>query len=925
MKKIIQQFFTFFIIFFLIISSNFLAAQEFGGFPPAKKWRIAKSNTIRVIYPKGLDSIAKEILFTTASFSKKSNYSLVNKDFKSYFVLQNQHVVANGYAGLGPQRSELYLTPPSNNFDLGTASWTQQLAIHEYRHIQQYNSLKNGISKWAYKIFGDDVFDAAVNIVIPNWYFEGEAVFAETRFTHQGRGQMPSFLKRIPALWQANKNYSWMKLRNGSLKDYVPNHYDVGYQLIQYGYNNFGENFWKNITKEATQYKGIFYPFQKAIYKNTGLTYKQFRKNALDSLHVVYQKNNLLQNEEMAKDRISKQYSVFTNYLQPTFINDSILFIKESFKRSPYFALLHNGKEKKLAAKHISTESSYSYNNGKIVYTTYSKNPRWNWITYSDITLLDLTNLKQKKITHGGKYFSPAISFDGSKIIVGQFSDKSIASLVLLKTSTGKKLKEFTIPKAIYYSHPKFLNDSTIIATARHADGQTALITFDITTSSSKNILPKTNRIIGDISVLGNMVYFTISDSLQDKIGRYKFGDSTVSVLKTKDMASYMPSASTNQLIRTVFSANGYFLKSSKLENLDWAQLSFNEYAQDTYFKNRIQKHIIQPQSVNFTDTTFHSLKNIFNFHSWRPHYIAPLYSVTAYGNNLLNTTTTELQYTFNENEKSHTMGGSFIYGGLYPLINLAANYTFHRYLIVDSLKHHFNQSDIQLGFSIPFSFIKKNNYSSFLLQNSIHNKQLFFNDNTPKKVMPQHWYLVHKIQYSTQKQAAKMQIFPQWALYSSLQFRHTLSKKPYSQLLAQLSLHVPALSNTHSIQLNHVAQINNNSTNFFASRLPFARGYESFNTKSSFTHSFNYHLPLCYPDWGFANIFYVQRVRANVFYDNTFTSNKMMKHNSSAGVEMYADTKWWNQHPLSFGIRCGYTLHSKKMFYEAILPVAYF
>ena len=71
-----------------------------------------------------------------------------------------------------------------------------------------------------------------------------------------------------------------------------------------------------------------------------------------------------------------------------------------------------------------------------------------------------------------------------------------------------------------------------------------------------------------------------------------------------------------------------------------------------------------------------------------------------------------------------------------------------------------------------------------------------------------------------------------------------------------------------------------------------------------------NYHLPLALPDWGFADIIYFLRVRANLFYDDTevkdFYSNKTPYRAGfhSTGTEIYFDTKWWNQVNVSFGIR---------------------
>ena len=71
-----------------------------------------------------------------------------------------------------------------------------------------------------------------------------------------------------------------MKLRNGSLKDYVPTHYPIGYMLVNYGNEKYGADFWKNVTHDAASYKGLFYPFQHAVKKYAGVNYEVFKKEA---------------------------------------------------------------------------------------------------------------------------------------------------------------------------------------------------------------------------------------------------------------------------------------------------------------------------------------------------------------------------------------------------------------------------------------------------------------------------------------------------------------------------------------------------------------------------------------------------------------------------------------------------------------------
>ena len=74
---------------------------------------------------------------------------------KVNIVFQNQTTISNGYVGLAPFRSEFQLTPEQNSFDLGSLPWHQQLAIHEYRHVEQYNNFRVGLSKAFYYIFGE--------------------------------------------------------------------------------------------------------------------------------------------------------------------------------------------------------------------------------------------------------------------------------------------------------------------------------------------------------------------------------------------------------------------------------------------------------------------------------------------------------------------------------------------------------------------------------------------------------------------------------------------------------------------------------------------------------------------------------------------------------------------------------------------------
>jgi hypothetical protein len=267
--------------FFLLLIPGCLMAQQFGGHPPSMQWKQINSDTARFIFPAGNDSAAQRVSSIVHFLAAKNNL-LGNKHKKVNIVLQNQTTVANAYVSLGPYRSEFYLTPSFNNFDLGSIPWADGLAAHEFRHVQQFSNFRTGLSNAMYYLFGEEGLAVAINAAVPDWFYEGDAVYNETVHTQQGRGRIPFFTNQYRSLWLDKKNYSWMKLRNGSLKDYVPNHYPLGYLLVNYGYEKYGIDFWRKVTTDAAKYKGLFYPFQRAIKEYSGVDFKTFRKQAID-------------------------------------------------------------------------------------------------------------------------------------------------------------------------------------------------------------------------------------------------------------------------------------------------------------------------------------------------------------------------------------------------------------------------------------------------------------------------------------------------------------------------------------------------------------------------------------------------------------------------------------------------------------------
>src|SRR5690348_2069984 len=137
----------FLVIVLLCITHAF--AQQFGATPASIQWKQINTDTVRIIYPAGQDSIAQHIAAITRLEQKKYTGTIGNEVHKINIVLRNELTYFNGYVSLGPYRSEFYLFPQQNAFELGAQGAADMLAVHEYRHVEQYSNFRKGLSKAA--------------------------------------------------------------------------------------------------------------------------------------------------------------------------------------------------------------------------------------------------------------------------------------------------------------------------------------------------------------------------------------------------------------------------------------------------------------------------------------------------------------------------------------------------------------------------------------------------------------------------------------------------------------------------------------------------------------------------------------------------------------------------------------------------------
>ncbi len=227
MRKMKKHFLIVFLITFYFASN---AQYIMTGDDPAKiRWRQINTTNFQIIYPSEFETKAQQ---TASILNKVYDYAgqtLKHEPHKISVILHTSTIISNGMVSWAPKRLEMFTTPSQ---DIYAQEWLEQLAIHEFRHVVQIDKISSELPNILKIILGEQAAALIVGAYLPFWFLEGDAVATETALSSSGRGRLPSFEMELKAQVLDKKNYSYDKAYLGSYRDYVPDYYQLGYQLV---------------------------------------------------------------------------------------------------------------------------------------------------------------------------------------------------------------------------------------------------------------------------------------------------------------------------------------------------------------------------------------------------------------------------------------------------------------------------------------------------------------------------------------------------------------------------------------------------------------------------------------------------------------------------------------------------------------------
>jgi hypothetical protein len=920
---------TFLVSAFVLFNIFCANSQNLGLYPPSEKWSQINTDTVRLIFPY---AISDEAIRSANLIHNIAKYDTLNFDAKlrkvNIFMI-NQTTESNGYIKYFPFHGKFFMMPPQRPF-AGTIDWTDILSIHEYRHVMQFNGGTRGFSALVREVFGETIWALMMVVGAPNWFYEGDAVMQETKMSFSGRGRFPEFYARFNSIKDLKKPFGYEKMRCGSFRDYVPNHYVLGYQMIKYGDERFGLGVWDSVFKNALSYSDIVYPFSRSLKKQTGFStsglYKEMIKTRSE------ENLGLALKDQSEKKSISKSKNLIF-YSYPKYVENRIYALKSSFDEPPAIVYLDSenlNDERRIIS--VSTDfGHYDVCEDFIVWDELNRDIRWKGVSYSNIYIYGVKSRKIKKLTNKTRFFSPSISPDRSTIAVIE-ADRSLNySLVLLDKTTGAVEKKIENKVNYRLRETAWLDPHNIIVIADKGN-QNLLIRVDLDSGSFIPITTEIINTISDVSVNENKVYFSsflnsengkqeiyYFDLIQNRYFRYQnqlgYGDLMPETIDSNNIIFCRKEFNKTKLI--LVSGDDFFTQDNSLSDL-----SINNAKKDLIANpNFIPVDIANSRTYEIKD--FKPSFKLVNFHSWFPYTLPPKLFADFYSEDYLERLKFTLSPFFNLNDSSFGISTNLDYGQFYPVFSLNLSNTFNQKATIDegSETKDIRLSTLNLSGSVglPLQINRINNTYTFhpkLILNLLSNYgSLEKNANNIKTRLD---FVLNFSQAQVQNRRSTL---PMKGIDFNFRMNNILKMTDYVGFMSTLNFYLPGFINNHGVNFRLAVLSNSKkytsvdfsdlNTNYY-----FARSYNIItDVKRIAGLKINYTFPLMYPDKSLGKFIFFKRIRANIFYDHdifsTFSDSVLSVHRT-VGLEIRFDNVYFRDFSIPVGIGLDYKIDDK-------------
>ncbi|MEO1515562.1 MAG: hypothetical protein AAFV95_11130 [Bacteroidota bacterium] len=946
-------------IVFLLLSTSSLAqvpSNPIGLNPSSLKWKQINTDRLQVLFPEGLEEAGQYVANVVDYLWEHDSPSVGEKGGKVTMVLLNQGVLSNGLVTVGPFRSEMYTTPPQ--FDC-TSDWLFSLTVHEYQHVKQFVNARRGITGLTRYVLGSWSYGGLMATALPRWYFEGDAVHAETALTRSGRGRLPAFNMEYRAVRESGRKYGYEKAAAGSLKDFVPDWYAFGHNIISYGRQQYGEDLWAKVLNDAVRYRGIFYPFSHSLKKHTGVRAPDLYEASMQALDSFYQASPTAQTDQRFEIPHRSKQASLSHYFNAQLLPDgNIIAEKRANHHLARFILIDpERKEKTLLQPGLVggvLDSRLSYAADKICWAERAFDIRWANRDYSIIKVYNLKTKKTHKISSQSRYFAPTLSPDGLQVVTVEVDKRGQSQLVILDATTGYVVRRLENPNSYFYSFPAWSTDGEyILAVAKKAEMH-RLQRIHIRDGQALDLSPAGPFQLSHPYAQGGRVYFSSAYTGTNNIFAVGIDGGDIQQVTDVAFGAFQPSASSDgsSLIYSAFTADGYRLEHMAVNPDNWTLYVPPAMAENFPFASILTEDVTgsiadKIGQKRFPTKRFRGISGIFRPHSFLPYLYPPVYGASILSDDKFSTMSISASTFYNQNDDDWTFTGELTYAAFFPRIRLGAqqserstiqrNFSLEpdqQTLVLNPYVSIWQERRLNAGVTIPLNLSFGRFFNSLRLSADYQyididdDESRFDNPNNSRDTLFSRTPLTGnedvfrprfasgttgaidlRLNLLSIQRMALQNIRPRLGLNFEARYRRLLDQGALNGdvLSLRADLWLPGFAANHSITLNGGYQEIDELDNYrFPNFFVYPRGFKASIRSKIRKVGINYALPLFYPDVAVGPFAFLKRVKLNVFADYAEASSDyfQMQDFQSTGVELNVDFRALRLVEVDCGVR---------------------
>ncbi|HBL76977.1 MAG: hypothetical protein A2W90_19605 [Bacteroidetes bacterium GWF2_42_66] len=960
MKKILY----FLALAFILPIAAYSQYYETGQDPASIRWRQINTTNFQIIFPEDFEPQAQRVAYIFEKVYAYSAENLGQSPRKISVVLHTHTVKSNALVAWAPRRIEFYTTPHQQIY---AQDWLEQLAIHEFTHVMQMDRVQEELPSLLTLLLGEQVAAAVVGAYLPFWLIEGDAVSNETAFTEAGRGRLPSFLMENKAAVLEKGDYSLNKSYLGSYKDYVPNHYYLGYWLTGKVKEKYGTNIWNAGMTKAARNPFSVTPINSALKKETGMNQNGLYKQVFSELKNEWQQE-IAEAGVQEYPVVSPARKAFTNYLYAHPYKGNLYALCESLGDIPRIVCIDSlKKEKVLHSPAYLFEESFSGEKNLLIWSENQPDIRWTHSDRSVICVLNLETGEKKRFRTENKLFAPKIAPDLTVFAAVEVDVRNQSFLSVFDLKTGERRLKYATPGNPFFFTPCWNeNSDRLFFIALNSSGK-YLASLKIGEERHEALSEASFANIKNPEYHSGKLYFIGSYSGIDNIYAIDLSDKSKYQLSSVKFGANYPAVSEagTEIIFSNYSSDGFALAKMDNQPDNWKKLTTFpdkkfELAENLSAQMKGELQLEKPDSVLYPSKKYSKLGHALNFHSWAPLYVdADDYEirpgVTLFSQNKLGTSVVNLGYDYDRSEKTGKFVAGFKYSGWFPVFEAdlkAGKSASEYYQITQTLNQQgqvikqdtavkrfsWNEQELSMNMNLPLN-LSSGKYNR-LLQPEIRYEytNITHDSSTPDNFFNGNYQtLTYRLYFHNLQRMAHQDLQHDWGQIVELVYRHSpFGSIDFGSLIAAHSyLYFPGLLKNHGFRIyNGYQEKTISDRNSFSNTVRIPRGYHSTQNTRFYSFAGDYRFPIVCPDLSIGKLAYIKRIKASLFYDYgnfqapVFTDEGDYQYSvgrtmSSLGIELQSDVHVLRFFaPMEVGVRSTYRPDYQDMQFELLFSI---